>query len=172
MEKRNLSVCHVCGSEELITTFSRIDMQRVCAVCESTTSTYFRKDGKPFGYPASWGKIKAVEVETIRVEDAYRELRKRTDKIGLICHSVLEGRLGEQEGLAEIQKQYEEIIEGKAPSYVVDQAVYYIFRDHDGNIRRGRIAKGYFDSPRQVEGGTLDAYHYWVVDLLPREGKE
>jgi hypothetical protein len=162
--------CEVCGSSELITTFSRIDMQQVCATCESTYSTYFRKDGAPFSYPAAWGKVVAVEVETSRLTDAYAELHRRTGRLGEVCHQVLEGRLNEVEGLSEIEKQFKEIVEGHAPGYPVEQAVYYIFSDGQGNVRRGRIAKGYFDTPRKVAGGgVLDAYHYWVVDVLPSE---
>jgi len=160
--------CEVCGSTDLVKTFSRIDMQQVCATCESTHSTYFRKDGKPFRYPKNWGRVIAVEVETTRMADAYAALTRRTERMGEICHQVLEGRLNEQEGMDEIRKQYAEIVAGKAPSYVVEQATYYIFQDEAGNVRRGRIAKGYFDAPQAVEGGgKLDAYHYWVVDLLP-----
>jgi hypothetical protein len=162
--------CEVCGSTNLITTFSRIDMQQVCAACESTYSIYFRKDGARLCYPEGWGKVIAVEVETLRVSDAYAELDRRTNRISEICHQVLEGRLNEREGLAEIGQQYQELVAGKAPSYPVEQATYYIFRDDGGTVRRGRIAKGYFDTPREVEGGgKLDAYHYWVVDLLPSE---
>lgn len=162
--------CEVCGSTNLVTTFSRIDKQQVCATCESTYSTYFRKDGTRFGYPSSWGKVVAVEVETLRHSNAYAELARRIERMGDICHQVLEGRLNEQEGLTDIQKQYEEIVAGKAPSILVEQMTYYIFRDDKGTVRRGRIAKGYFDQPREVEGGAkIDAYHYWVVDLLPSE---
>lgn len=162
--------CEVCGSTDLITTFSRIDMQQVCAACESTYSTYFRKDGAPFGYPAKWGKVAAVEVETSQLSDTYAELSRRTARMGEVCRQVLEGRLGEEEGFAEIEQQFKEIVAGKAPSYLVDQAIYYIFLDDKGNVRRGRIAKSYFDSPRRVAGGgNIDAYHYWVVDVLPSE---
>jgi hypothetical protein len=162
--------CEVCGSTELVTTFSRIDRQQVCATCDSTYSTYFRKDGTPFGYPAEWGKVVAVEVETTRLTDAYADLSRRITRLGEVCQQVLEGRFNEEEGRREIEQQYKEIVAGKAPSLLVDQAVFYIFRNEAGVVRRGRIAKGYFDKPTKVKGGgTLDAYHYWVVDILPSE---
>jgi hypothetical protein len=168
MSQRNR--CEVCGSTDLVTTFSRIDMQQVCAACESTYSTYFLKDGSPFSYPATWGHVLAVEVETNRVINAYAETARHTERMADACHLVLEGRLNEEEGLAEIQRQYKEMIEGKAPSYPVEQLTYYIFSDDNGTIRRARIAKGYFDTPQEVKGGGhLDAYHYWVVDVLPHE---
>ncbi|MFH0810178.1 MAG: hypothetical protein V2A77_06880 [Pseudomonadota bacterium] len=164
------SRCDVCGSTELVTTFSRIDMQQICATCDSTCSTYFRKDGKPFSYPAAWGEVVAIEVETPRLSDAYASLRRRTGRISDVCHRVLEGQLTEDEGFGEIQQQYKEIVSGAAPSYLVDQATFYVFRDGHGIIRRGRIAKGYFDKPRRIEGGgNIDAYHYWVIDVLPGE---
>ena len=163
--------CEVCGSTDLVTTFSRIDMQQVCATCESTYSTYFRKDGAPFRYPATWGKVIAVEVETIRLSDTYVELDRRTERMGEVCHQVLEGRLNEEEGLAEIGEGVQgDSRRGRRPATPSSRPSTTSSATRPATCAGAASPRATSTRPKRVEGGgKLDAYHYWVVDVLPSE---
>jgi hypothetical protein len=47
-------ICEVCGSKEWENNSNSMDRIDFCLNCKLTEAQYFRKDGRPFGYPETW----------------------------------------------------------------------------------------------------------------------
>jgi hypothetical protein len=77
----SLPNCEVCGSSDIKEEHSKIGTIAECCGCGSSFDLYYRRDGKLFDYPASWGRCVGVYcaqevLEEYRAQEALKNPRR------------------------------------------------------------------------------------------------
>jgi hypothetical protein len=73
--------------------------------------------------------------------------------------------LATQEGVMEVPEEDKPLV---GADYVLEGNFYYLFQSDDGTIRRARIdSLPFTDQKPPTLPPTIEAYHYWNVDVLP-----